>query len=100
MAGSIEEGMLPAVLIGHFKVPDHLAAAQLLEVYADVPGLLDAARELAEDDAPEATAVAAEFVLEALHARKQIARSEERGFVGVQPDVAGLSGATSRRRYN
>lgn len=78
------------------KVPDILRLAQLPELYAAVPGLLEAARALAEGRTAADIAVAAEFVLEGLYARKQIARSQERGYSAAETDVSQLP----RRRWN
>ena len=79
------------------KVPDSLQTEQLPEVFARVPGLIDAARNIAEGTGRDDLAVAAEFVLEGLYARKQVARSEERGYSAAEPD---LSQAGTRRRWN
>jgi hypothetical protein len=46
----------------------------------------------------EDVAVAAEFVLEGLVARRQVGRSEERGFEAPPGEAVGMSGA--RRRWN
>ena len=79
------------------KVPDTLQTEQLPEVFARVPGLIDAARAIAEGTGRDDLAVAAEFVLEGLYARKQVARSEERGYSAAEPD---MSQVTTRRRWN
>ena len=79
------------------KVPETLATSRLVDVFAEVPGLLDAARSMADGDAAEQIGAAAEFVLEGLWARKQVARSEERGYSAAEPDVAQ---AAPRRRWN
>lgn len=68
------------------KIPDTVATAELNELMAHVPNLLNAAQQLAEGDTAQDTAVAAEFILEGLYARKQIARSEERGYSA--PEIA------------
>jgi magnesium chelatase subunit I len=78
------------------KVPDTLRTEELTDVFARVPGLLDAARQLAEGPEARDVAVAAEFVLEGLYARKQVARSEERGYSAAEPDMTQVS----RRRWN
>lgn len=80
------------------KVPDTLPTGQLTEVFATVPGLLDAAKSLASGTTPEEIAAAAEFVLEGLYARRQVARSEERGYVAADPDMAEVQ--APRRRWN
>jgi magnesium chelatase subunit I len=87
------------------RVPEDLPPEQLLALYAQVPGLLDAARVIAADAAPAAgvspaadLAPAAEFVLEGLVARRSIARSEERGYVAADPDLA--TAGSPRRRWN
>lgn len=80
------------------KVPDTLPTGQLTEIFAQVPGLLDAARSLASGAAAEEVATAAEFVLEGLYARRQVARSEERGYVAADPDMAEVQ--APRRRWN
>lgn len=79
------------------KVPDSLRTEQLPEVMMVVPGLEGAARELAEGRGSDDLAAAAEFVLEGLYARKQVARSEERGYSAAEPDV---SQAMPRRKWN
>lgn len=81
----------------NLKVPDTLATAKLPEIYGQVPGLLDAAKEIAEGDSSEDVATAAEFVLEGLYARKQVSRSEERGYEAAGPD---LNTMTARTRWN
>lgn len=70
------------------KIPDTVATSELTQVMADVPSLLSAAQQLAESDSPQDIAVAAEFILEGLYARKQIARSEERGYSAPEVDPA------------
>ena len=79
------------------KVPDTLTTEQLPDVFATVPGLLAAARTLSEGDSAADVGAAAEFILEGLYARKQIARSEERGYSAAEPD---LSQVTPRKRFN
>lgn len=78
------------------RLPDELATADLVQILAQVPGLMEAARALTGSGERDELAAAAEFVLEGLHARKLIARSEERGFVaaGVEQEAA------PRRRWN
>ena len=78
------------------KVPDTLRTEQLPEVLGTVPGLMGAAGELAEGKESDDLAAAAEFVLEGLYARKQVARSEERGYSAAEPDM----GQAARRRWN
>ena len=80
------------------KVPVDLGAHALLECYARVPGLLDVAARLAEEEGSDALAVAAEFVLEGLVAKRQVARSEERGYVAAEPEAQVAFKA--RRRWN
>jgi len=80
------------------RVPDGLTGADLLTVHDQVPGLLEAARSVADGAAPDDLAVAAEFVLEGLVARRAIARSEERGYIAADPDLAAAAGP--RRRWN
>ena len=80
------------------KVPDSVSGDTLLEVFGLVPGLLDAAAQLSEGDGRDDLAVAAEFVLEGLVAKRQVARSEERGYVAPEPDAQAAVGA--RRRWN
>jgi len=82
---------------GHtLKVPDTRKTEQLPELMAVVPGLLKAARRLASSPGQDELGAAAEFILEGLYARKQIARSEERGYSAAEPDLA----PTARRRWN
>lgn len=73
-------------------------AGAILETLAEVPGLLAVADRLAGGADPELRVAAAEFVLEGLHARRRIGRSEERGYTAVEPDVRETVGA--RRRWN
>ena len=91
-------------VVGYFEadqslqVPADEAGTTLLERYASVPGLLAAAEALAEGTDTDDVAVAAEFVLEGLVAKRQVARSEERGYVAPEPDAQAAVGA--RRRWN
>jgi magnesium chelatase subunit I len=78
------------------KVPDTVKTERLPELMAAVPGLLKAARRLASGPGQDELGAAAEFILEGLYARKQIARSEERGYSAAEPDLA----PTARRRWN
>lgn len=78
------------------KVPDNLRTEQLPEVMLGVPGLRDAAKDLAEGRGADDLAAAAEFVLEGLYARKQVARSEERGYSAAEPDLT----QATRRKWN
>jgi magnesium chelatase subunit I len=80
------------------KVPDTVPSGKLPELFATVPNLLDAARALSDGQGPEELAAAAEFVLEGLYARRQVARSEERGYVAPEPDMADAQ--VPRRRWN
>jgi magnesium chelatase subunit I len=80
------------------KVPDDVATDALLGVFGTVPGLLDAASRLREGEEGVDLAVAAEFVLEGLVAKRQVARSEERGYVAPEADAQAMVGA--RRRWN
>lgn len=92
-----------AEVIGFFeddnalKIPDTMRADELPELFAQVPGLIGAAHRLAEGPGRDDLATAAEFVLEGLYARKQVARSEERGYCAAEPDVSRVSG---QRRWN
>jgi len=91
-------------VVAHFdadnqlRVPDRVRTAELIEVFATVPGLLDAARAIAPSGAADEVAAAAEFVLEGLYARKLISRSEERGYTaaGLDPTASGAP----RARWN
>jgi magnesium chelatase subunit I len=80
------------------KVPDTLTTEQLPEVFSRVPGLMDAAKVLAEGKGRDDLGVAAEFILEGLYARKQVARSEERGYSAAELDA--VSPGATRRRWN
>ncbi|MCL5964233.1 MAG: magnesium chelatase, partial [Deinococcus sp.] len=57
-------------------LPEGPAGAVLKEMNK-VPGLLEAARKLEKEAAPEAQVAAAEFVLEGLAGRRKISRGEE-----------------------
>jgi magnesium chelatase subunit I len=52
-------------------------ANKVLNELKQVPGLLETARKLERDQAPEAQVAAAEFILEGLAGRRKIARGEE-----------------------
>lgn len=80
----------------YLKVPDNLTTAQLPEVMTEIPGLLEAAKQVAADKNQDTLGAAAEFVLEGLYARRQIARSEERGYSAAEPDM----NQNVRRRWN
>ncbi len=80
------------------KVPDGASSEALLEVFGQVPGLLAAASLLSEGEGGDDLAVTAEFVLEGLVAKRQVARSEERGYVAPDPETQVAVGA--RRRWN
>jgi magnesium chelatase subunit I len=82
----------------NLKVPDTLTTEQLPEVFSKVPGLIDAAKAVAEGKGKDDLGVAAEFVLEGLYARKQVARSEERGYSAAELDTVNQGGA--RKRWN
>ena len=80
----------------NLRLDDDAPATQIIEAARKVPGLLEAATNIAEGPGHEQLAAAAEFVLEGLHARKLIARSEERGYVAAEPESA----RTATRRWN
>lgn len=80
------------------RLPEAAHGEELLALAEDVPGLLASARALAEGEGPDDLAVAVDFVLEGLVARRAIARSEERGYVAADPDAVGST--TPRRRWN
>ena len=80
-----------------FRIPAATRACDLVELFAGVPGLLDCARSLCEGETREELAAAAEFVLDGLHARRQIGRSLEHGYTAPEPEP--LPGA-ARRGWN
>ena len=80
------------------RIGEDLAPDAVLEVAATVPGLLDVARAVTEGEGADALAVAVEFVLEGLVARREVARSEERGYVAAEADPIG--GRAARPRWN
>ncbi len=80
----------------NLRLPDNIKTEELPQLMSSVPGLLDVARQLAESNAQNDLAAAAEFVLEGLYARKQIARSEERGYSAAEPDMS----TATRQRWN
>ena len=81
----------------NLKVPDTLTTEKLSDVFAKVPGLIEAARVAAEGKGQDDLAAAAEFVLEGLYARKQVSRSEERGYGAAELENA--SGG-ARKKWN
>jgi magnesium chelatase subunit I len=84
------------------KVPDTVETGRLVAVFEPVPGLVAAAERIAREAGglcrPEDVAVAAEFVLEGLVARRQVGRSEERGYAAA--DDAAVAAGAGRRRWN
>ncbi len=90
-------------VVAHFeaenqlRIPEDVRSEDLTDVLDEVPGLLDAARAVAESQAADEVAAAAEFVLEGLHARRLISRSEERGYSA--PDLEAAAQAP-RARWN
>jgi magnesium chelatase subunit I len=87
---------------GTLKVPDTLETARLVSIFEAVPGLVDAAQAIAKGEGglcrAEDVAVAAEFILEGLVARRQVGRSEERGYEAA--DDAAVAAGAGRRRWN
>ncbi len=69
---------------GVFKIPLDVRTAELPALFEQVKGLGAAARGLAGTDSPEEVAAAGEFILEGLHARRQVGRSEEQGFTAAE----------------
>lgn len=69
------------------KIPDKIKTSELTRLMSKVPSLLDIAQKISEGKDREDIATAAEFVLEGLYARKQIACSEEFGYSAVELDV-------------
>lgn len=90
-------------VVAHFeaenqlRIPEDVRSGDLPDVLGEVPGLLDAARAVADSQVADEVAAAAEFVLEGLHARKLISRSEERGYSA--PDLEAAAQAP-RARWN
>ncbi len=80
------------------RIGEDLPPDAVLELAATVPGLIPAARAVAEGEGAEALAVAVEFVLEGLVARREVARSEERGYVAAEPDP--IAARAARPRWN
>src|SRR5690625_2449242 len=80
-----------------FRLPSDVATPALTELLATVPGLLQAARGLQNEEGRELLAAAAEFVLEGLTAQKLIGRSEEHGFLAAEPEAAPPA---ARRSWN
>ncbi|MDZ7708105.1 MAG: sigma 54-interacting transcriptional regulator [Trueperaceae bacterium] len=80
------------------RLPGEVPADRWLDEMAQVPGLLEASATLSGGTDADERAAAGEFVLEGLHARRRIGRSEERGYVAVEPDAREAGAA--RRRWN
>jgi magnesium chelatase subunit I len=80
------------------RIGEDLAPDAVLELAATVPGLMAAARAVAEGEGADALAVAVEFVLEGLVARREVARSEERGYVAAEAEP--MAGRAARPRWN
>jgi magnesium chelatase subunit I len=93
-------------VVAHFeggaslRLSGDTASDEALRQLARVPGLLEAARDLAggSDDSAALVVSAAEFVLEGLCAQKKIGRSPDRGFVALErPTEAGIDLAQLER---
>ena len=82
-----------------FRLSAGVKTTELLDELAQVPGLLAAAGSLTDTQQPELLVAAAEFVLEALHARRSIGRSEELGFTSAESDT-GAHAERMRRSWN
>lgn len=82
-----------------FRLSAGVKTTDLLNELAQVPGLLAAAGPLVATEQPELLAAAAEFVLEGLHARRSIGRSEELGFTSAEADT-GARAERVRRDWN
>jgi magnesium chelatase subunit I len=87
---------------GTLKVPDTVETGMLVSVFESVPGLVGAAESVAKAAGDtcraEDVAVAAEFILEGLVARRQVGRSEERGYEAA--DETAVAAGAGRRRWN
>jgi magnesium chelatase subunit I len=72
---------------GSLKLDDDASSAQVVAQLRRVPHLFEQLKALgvAPGDPDPVLASAAEFVLEGLHARKQIGRSDDKGFVAATP---------------
>jgi len=66
------------------RLSDESSAAELIDQFRSVPGLLERAGQSGLGSAPPIVAAVAEFVLEGLWAQKKIGRSDERGFVATE----------------
>ncbi len=82
----------------NLKIPDTLPTEKLGDIFAKVPGLIESARVAAEGQGKDDLAAAAEFVLEGLYARKQVSRSEERGYGAAELENNQQGG--QRKRWN
>ena len=76
---------------GTLRVGDADGAALCLKGFRTIDGLLDAAAQSHLADASEADVMVAacELILEGLHAKKKISRSEERGYTAAKPEPRG-----------
>lgn len=82
-----------------FRLSAQVRTCDLLDELAEVPGLLPAASTLAGGQQTELLVAAAEFILEGLHARRSIGRSEELGFTA--PETRAVpDGEQVRRSWN
>jgi magnesium chelatase subunit I len=82
----------------NLKVPDTLPTEKLQDVFTKVPGLVEAARAVTEGQGKDDVGAAAEFVLEGLYARKQVSRSEERGYGAAE--LENMQQGGQRKRWN
>jgi magnesium chelatase subunit I len=71
---------------GALKIAGDERSETCLKGFGVVPGLLEAANELAGDDVPGVTVAACELILEGLAAHKRISRTEELGYTRVRPE--------------
>lgn len=91
-AGHVPERLVTDIVAwfesdGVFKIPSGVPSRDLPELYRRVPGLLAAARGVAGDTTAEQVGAAGEFILEGLHARRQVGRSEELGFTAPEAEA-------------
>ena len=89
-------------IVGYFqddnslRVPTTGAIGDLSKLFEKIPGLIEVSQAIVSTSADiNEVAVVAEFVLEGLCARKQIGRSQERGYVSLGPEAERESNQTN-----
>lgn len=89
---------------GSLELPDDMPSAECFEQFRGIQGLLEKADQLlgAGRHSSDQRSAAAEFILEGLHARKKISRSENRIFKALEGQREGFleNAGDNRKKWN